>query len=272
MKRIGIFLTVVFVIILILCICLMINRNVQTKKLFGAVENNDYEASRKAINSGASVNSRYRLFVLFPNLIDTNKTPLIIACENGNEEIIRLLLDNGADVNKKDNCTNQTPLLAAIGHGNEKAHRHKLAKFMIDQGADIYASTATHTVLMYTVLVSEHDTGDTIREGYELFMYLMEQDVSIEIPFGQENLLTYAARYGSAETVSYLINNSIFDINETDKASCTALITAAKYGNTSIVKLLIELGADKSLTDINGKTAFDYAIENNHKDIEELLQ
>ena len=40
----------------------------------------------------------------------------------------------------------------------------------------------------------------------------------------------------------------------------------------SIIKLLLENGADKSIIDAHGKTAYDYAVELNESDVIELLK
>ena len=108
-----------FIIVTITAMAIVIGSGVyQTKKLFSAVEISDYAGAKQAVEKGACINARkYLLHV--PNLIPTNPTPLIIACKKGDENIISLLLDNGADINKKDSYTGQTPLLAAL-HGSKK--------------------------------------------------------------------------------------------------------------------------------------------------------
>lgn len=50
------------------------------------------------------------------------------------------------------------------------------------------------------------------------------------------------------------------------------LISAAKDNATEIAQLLLELGADVSLKDINGKTALDYAVEGGYDEMIALLQ
>ena len=53
-----------------------------------AVRGSSIEATQKAIAAGANVNE-----------IDSGMTPLLIAVYRGDEEMVRLLLQNGADPN-----------------------------------------------------------------------------------------------------------------------------------------------------------------------------
>lgn len=59
-------------------------------------------------------------------------SPLHIACKNGHDRILQLLLDNGADINTyMDNGA--SPLYIACQNG------HKItAKLLLSNGADIY--------------------------------------------------------------------------------------------------------------------------------------
>jgi len=135
----------VFIIITIIAVAIVgiiIGNGVyQNKKLFDAIESSDYAGAKQAIENGAWINSRKHLLHM-PNLIPQNPTPLINACEKGNEEIISLLLDSGADINKKDSYTGQTPLLAAL-HGT-KANRFSIAMFLLEKGADPLPSRIQH--------------------------------------------------------------------------------------------------------------------------------
>lgn len=230
----------------------------QNNKLFGAVERDDYAGAKQAIEEGAWINTRKHLLHV-PNLISQNPTPLIIACEKGNEKIISLLLDNGADINKKDSYTGQTPLLAAL-HGT-KANRFSIAMFLLEKGADAFAVQNTTSPLEETLVVLDSDNAQTIKDGFELFKYLIEKQVSMNICRGKENVLTFAAHYGNYNVVEFLIKENYFDINSKDLAGDTALIVATKNNQTQIMQLLLELGADKSLKDAKGKTAYDYAVE-----------
>lgn len=251
------FFIVVTIIAVTIVVVIIGNGVYQNKKLFGAIERDDYTGAKQAVEKGAWINTRKHLLYA-PNLIPQNPTPLIIACEKGNENIISLLLDSGADINKKDSYTGQTPLLAAL-HGT-KANRFSIAMLLLEKGADAFAVQNTTSPLEETLVVLDSDNAQTIKDGFELFKYLIEQQVDMDICRGKEHVLTFATRYGN------------YGINSKDLAGDSALIVATKNNQTQILQLLLELGADKSLKDAKGKTACDYAMERGLMELVELLK
>ena len=256
-------------VVVITSVVFVFNGIYQNEKLFDAIENDDYDAAQRAIANGAWINRRRHL-ISNAELFGFNPTPLVAACELGNQEIIELLLKNGADINKIDNTTGNTPLMAVF-YG-VKANRFVLAMYLIEQGADYNKGNGTSTPLLESMLISSKDDAQTIKEGFELFEYLMQHQVDINVPWGPENTLTYAAHYSNVAVVKYLIEKGYFEVDVRNPLSKTALIVAAQYGQTEIVCTLLELGADRSLTDSDGKTALDYAYEKGYDDIVSLLE
>ncbi|MBI2823819.1 MAG: PQQ-binding-like beta-propeller repeat protein [Planctomycetia bacterium] len=57
-------------------------------------------------------------------------TALLIACSKGQVDVIKLLVERGADVNARDGIWYQTPLSTAVGRGNAE-----VVEFLIDKGA-----------------------------------------------------------------------------------------------------------------------------------------
>ncbi len=82
--------------------------------------------------------------------------------------------------------------------------------------------------------------------------------------------LHYTAREGNYKISRLLIEKGA-NVNSQSNQGYTPLILAAYNGNIEIVELLMENGADKTLTDKNKKNAIDYAKENSKKDVESYL-
>lgn len=258
-----------FIIIVIICFTVvLVNGYYQNRVLLRAIKEHDTETAKNAIHRGAFLDiPQYLLCV--PEITTLNPTPLIVACKTGDFEIVKLLIDYGADINKLDNTSGESPLMAAL-HGT-KENRFSLALFLIEQGADIRVTQTANSPFQESLYVSDQDTPKTIEEGYQLFQLFMQNSVDMTVYVNRQNALTYSAQYRNYNAVKYLIERGYFEVNAIDDGGSTALITAAKHGNTDIVELLMKLGANKSLRDISGKTAYDYAQENQSIEIIALL-
>lgn len=264
--------TMIFISFWLLLIGLLVyicNSFWQNRVLFNAIERNDYEEARTAIESGAFLNTSRHILAI-PELVMTNPTPLITACKKGNYEIVNLLVLAGADINKVDNCTEETPLIAALQ--GTKQNRFSLAFYLIEHGADVHKKQQSNSVFQETLLVSDVDSPETVQEGFSLFQYLMEENVDISISFPPGNALNYAVRYNNYSVVKYFLENGYFAVNEKDCNGDTALIVASKYNRLEIAELLVQFGATLDVTDSVNKTAYSYAVENGYAEIAELLQ
>ena len=217
-----ILLVVLLVIVLVSCI-----RQYQTMRLFDAIDANDYEAARTATRFGADVNSRYRAFVLFPALVGQNPTPLIEACYRNSDEIISLLLEKGADVNRCDNLTYVSPLFVAVGRRN-----NQVAYQLIDRGADINVQAIDCSILS---LCCGKNT-DPESENHIMFRYLLEHDAALETPRG--NVLHDAIIAQDAYVVEYLLNHNLVDPSERDRNGRTALELAKELGYDQIAEII----------------------------------
>ena len=91
-------------------------------QLLAATRKGDLAEVKRLLDGGADVNTRTRY----------NSTPLFFACDRGHTEIVRLLIERGADVNVKDNFYNAN----ALGWAMSKKHDDIVA-LLIEKGADV---------------------------------------------------------------------------------------------------------------------------------------
>ena len=193
--------------------------------------------------------------------VDVNKenkvdgmTPLMLALENANEEIIDLLLKAGADVNK--GMKGWTPLLKACESGNKNS-----VKMLIKAGADFNKVTDMKEY-------SEFYDRDVYNiEDFRNSLFLLNEGYNEEM-----TAMLYAARGGDEKIVEILIKAGV-DVNkgkETDGS--TPLMLASENGHHTTVVLLLKNGAVVDKEDrLHGWTALLEACTGAHFEVVEEL-
>ena len=179
------------------------------------------------------------------------------------------MLEHGADVNKVDGFNEWSPLNWAMKQPGQK--RYELARYLIEQGADIYYYTDWAVPIFDSVVIHSDDSQKTIDQGYDLFCYLIEKNVTIECKYYPRTLICHAANFNNIAVIQYLIENGYSDVDELTTRKETALIVAARWGNKEACQMLLNYGADITKEDEEGKTAYDYAVEEGYSDIVQLL-
>jgi hypothetical protein len=140
---------------------------------------------------------------------------ILEADTSSNIETVKLLLENGADVNAKD-VIGWTPLMMSSRYSNTDSNIQTV-KLLLENGADVNAKyDKGWTPLM---LASRYSTTDS-----------------------------------NIQTVKLLLENGA-NVNLKNNAGWTPLILASKNSNTETVKLLLENGANINLKNNNGNTA-----------------
>ena len=162
--------------------------------------------------------------------------PLFNAVVNGNLDMVKALVEAGADINFKGgngDLTGLTPLITAAATGKEDVARYLVswgAKLdeVDDQGNSAAgAAVATNNVRILKLL---GDAGANLRQ-------LQGSNRS--------PLISLAAKSVEAgdEMVQYLIRKGA-DVNQEDGDGDTPLFYAAVTGNTRVADLLLRAGAD----------------------------
>jgi ankyrin repeat protein len=173
------------------------------------------------------------------------KTALDFAAESGQIEMTQLLVDSGADVNKRDLIGGNSALWAA-GLGTPET-----LEILVKANADIEVKDINGL----TPLAWAAQTGST--KSMEI---LIEAGAKVNVVdmLNGESILMRAARSGKVESVQLLLANNA-DTGIQTKMGASTLQIASEYGNADIVKILVDSGLDPKAKDARGWNALDYA-------------
>lgn len=150
---------------------------------------------------------------------DDGNTALFVAIEDGNIEVIKVLLKHGADINIIAN--DQTPLLFAIYEG-----KPEVVKLLLSRGAKVEEGESA--------LQHAYKSG-----RQEIVQVLMEQGANAEeVDCEGTSAFQAAIRGGNVSLVKSLLGK--YDIEKKDEYGKTALFYAKHPG---IVELLLDHGA-----------------------------
>ncbi|UJR14476.1 hypothetical protein I4U23_001473 [Adineta vaga] len=154
-----------------------------------------------------------------------NVTVLWIAAANNSFNIMKLLIEHGAQINHRIK-TNSTPFRCVCYHGNVT-----YARYLIKHGADI------------TIKKEHNDTNlilSVFREHVELVRYLVDElgcDVN-ECDDEKRSPLFLAVERGSLELVQFLIDRGARNF-PTKHDRITPLILAAEKRRTDLVDIIV---------------------------------
>ncbi|PCG20424.1 ankyrin repeat domain-containing protein [Brachyspira sp. G79] len=258
------------------------------KEIISFIESGDLETIKKLIES-KSLDVDYNLE------IDeySKSTPLIEAIKYKQTNIINYLLENNADVNLTLGYS--SPLTEAM-------YDEELVYKLIDLGADVNLAAelsgftplmaSLHNITIAELLIEkgadiEAKDNDGINalvyastyNNEEMVKFLLEKGADANTVCEIENEhtdisstpLMNAAYRGNTNIINMLLENGA-DINYTTDYGMTALMMAASFNQFEAAKILLENNADTSITNGYGETALDLAKEEDYKDIVELLE
>ena len=208
-------------------------------QLIDAVQQGNAPAVRVLLAEGADVNANR-----------SGWPALMYAAGNGKTNIVKLLLDKGANIEAK-NIYGSTALIIAAYNGHADVVTLLLAK-----GANIEAKDNDGNTALANVALSFG------REDVNMVKLLLEKGANIDAKNKNgETALMLAAMEGRAAVVKLLLDKGT-DVNTKDNNRNTALMWAASpsAGYAEIVKLLLDKGADVEAKNNTGETALILAI------------
>ena len=227
------------------------------------VNEQDRAGGRTALHWAAKGGNKQALEALFaakadPNLKDRQgRTPIWGAVETF-PEIAKFLVENGADINVRDQI-NSTPLLWAAGFG-----RPETVSYLIERGADVKSVDDNGwTPLIWAAGLGQPQTVEIlVKAGADL--------AAADRQTGDTPLLR-AGRTGKAESMKILLDAGA-DVSVRNKLQMTALHLAAQSGSPEKVALLLAAKADPAAVDARNFTALDHAMARTTGDKTKLIE
>ena len=232
-----------------------------------AIEENNIEMVKYLISIGQDVNAQ-----IFADGFWIN-SPMKAAAQNGNIEIAKLLIDEGANLNSSDDY-----IYNAIDYGN-----YDIAKLLIDN--DVF-NLNTNTTIEQAIelakkkkyyemekLLSSEDSNNI--DGYDELMNaiskgdmkalekLIKDDTDLNKEYDNITPLGLAAARNDKEMVKFLVEKGA-DINLEDGYGYTPLMKAIDYYNVGLAKNIIDLKPDlNAVCSATGDTPLTYLVNAN---------
>lgn len=207
-----------------------VNRRIdaETTPLLLATLQGMHSAVERLIEKGAVIDSP-----------DEWSSPLNVASERGDLDIVTLLLEKGADPDRIAAYSGGSALMWASING----HR-AIARALIDASADVNAASSDHKSTPLH-LASEKAHADIVKLLIERSADVDKTNVEGATP------LVLAILYGSDTVARILIENGA-DVDKPTELGWTPLLAAIHKDREAIAELLIAKGADVNRTLTNG--------------------
>ena len=219
---------------------------------------------------------------------------LHLAVRNGHEDIVKLLLVHGANVNLPNHLNGMTPLHTAAESG-----LINITKLLIKHGAAVNAKTRLGVTPLHLAAMAFRNrpeivnilldsnanitSGEGSKSGTPLHSAVYVGDVGVAEILLQKGAMADAKnRWGFTALHKAVVNNSTdivklllrykTNVNESTRKEGTAMHLAAKYGRADILQLLIKNGGNHKAPDRRGQTPFAVAKNQGHVYIADILE
>lgn len=188
-------------------------------------------------------------------------TPELAASICTNSRMLEIVLRAGGSPNVIDVFTERTPLHLSCANGLTDNVELLIAQGANVNAVDIYGKKPLDYAIIYNrfdvfVILANNNKIDLANNNKYNGKSIMHNIIESDLVANKTNF------------IKVLLSKNI-DINAEDFNGVTPLMLAAKDGKKDIVQFLLDNGADKTIADKLGFTAYDYAVDG---DIKKLLE
>lgn len=202
---------------------------------------------------------------------DQKSTLLMIACLNGHENIVRLLLDHfKPDLEiannvllDDDNSTKKMYFDVSVLWISAALNKFSIVKLLVQHGANVNYRTKTKSTPLRC----------TCRHGnIDIARYLIENGADIYATNeNNETVLMVSANYGHIALVQLFVDEYHLDVNQCDNDGRSVLYDAVHCESLEITKILLEYGAQNFRATIDRKSPLMRAAEKQCLDIMNVI-
>jgi len=205
----------------------------------------------------------------------------------------KLLLDHGADINARSASGNTALLIASVGYG-----KYEIIKFLLDRGADplitnnkkenaliraaLFGDTATISLLLtkgidINAIARDSSTAlinSIINVNRLVTIQLLEKGADADmVAFFGLTATSTAVTYNDIESITAILKKAK-NIDAPDNDGHTSLMWAAynEHDNVGIIQALLDKGANVNLKAKDGSTALSWALKKGNTDTVALLK
>lgn len=188
--------------------------------------------------------------LILNNVDGEGRTPVYIACRNGNIKIAEFFLNNGADVDKARIC-NFTPLHVACDRCNPDIVKLLLSYNSNVNSRDMYKRTPLNILCK--------NSFTEIAKKIEIAKLLLEKGANIDNQDdeGLTPLFGACTSDKNIDLIKFLLEKGA-NVNVRDKKiGQTPLFLACRRRDFKTAKLLLDYGADVNIKDFSGTTVLE---------------
>ena len=267
----------------------------QNQKLYNAIETNEVEAAKEAIDDGANMNSFRNIGLTMDSLYGkSDKNPVYAdTAMHEDNKIAQYLIRKGADPNYKDKDGISLLMLAAQ-QGNIK-----FCKQLVEKGADVkykkrgisaldyalstgeiqdaktqielieylYQQKIPVTKMTKRILINGYRTGvygDTSANTEYILQWGMKQGIVKMKDLSKKRKIFYRISIGQEINSSILKGISIHELHNTYGENIA--MVAAQYGNLKVLKYAVKNKISVREENADFQNIFDLAIKSNNID------